>query len=240
MHGGSIGEEYNFPQTWAYDYNTNSWQQMADGPEFHLGAQLAYDSESDRVILFSGYQVITGRFFNDTWAYDFNTDTWTEMTPHGSPTGRNFGGMAYDSESDRIILFGGYTSNADTSVWAYDYNSDSWEHMPLEPGSTPGFLDWVKMTYDEKADRVILYGGLSEKGETQDKTWAYDYNTNSWTELKPAVNPGPLIEFAITYDSAADLVVMFGGQINDLFDKLSNQVWTYDYDTNTWTDVTPK
>ena len=104
----------------------------------------------------------------------------------------------------------------------------------------PGLLYWLTITYDEKEDRVILYGGLSLDGQAHDETWAYDYNTNTWTDLKPAANPGPLIEFAITYDSAADLVVMFGGQINDLFDQLSNQVWTYDYDTNTWTDITPK
>ncbi len=164
------------------------------------------------------------------------------MKPLGSPAGRNFGGMAYDAESDRIILVGGssYSPSDDPSVWAYDYNSDSWEQMPYEPGSMPGLLYWLKITYDEKEDRVILYGGLSLDGQAHDETWAYDYNTNTWTDLKPAANPGPLIEFAITYDSAAGLVVMFGGQINDLFDKLSNQVWTYDYDTNTWTDVTPK
>jgi len=164
------------------------------------------------------------------------------MKPTGSPTGRNFGGMAYDTESDRVILYGGGIGEEYSSpkTWAYDYNSNRWEQMPYDPGNSPGFRDWVKLAYDEKADRVILYGGLSENGQAQDETWAYDFNTNTWTELEPATNPGPLIEFAITYDSAADLVVMFGGQINDLFDKLSNQIWTYDYDTNTWTDVTPK
>ena len=97
MFGGAVGDEFNIPQTWAYDFNTNTWQQMSDGPEFHLGASLAYDLESDRVILFGGQQVITNRYFDDTWAYDFNTDTWTEMKPLGSPAGRNFGEMAYDA-----------------------------------------------------------------------------------------------------------------------------------------------
>ncbi len=38
MYGGAVGDEFNIPQTWAYDFNTNTWQQMSDGPEFHLGA----------------------------------------------------------------------------------------------------------------------------------------------------------------------------------------------------------
>jgi hypothetical protein len=164
------------------------------------------------------------------------------MKPSGNPAGRNFGGLAYDTESDRVILFGGGIGDEYNfpKTWAYDYNTNTWEQMPSGPDSSPGFLDCINLAYDEKADRVILYGGLSEDRQAHDKTWAYDYNTNTWTELKPSTNPGTLIQFAITYDSAVDLVVMFGGQINFLFDKLSNQVWTYDYDTNTWTDITPK
>ena len=66
---------------YSYDYNTNSWEQkdlLNTGP-FKYGHKLAYDSESDKVILFGGgsepYDIS-----NETWAYDYNTDSWTQMT----------------------------------------------------------------------------------------------------------------------------------------------------------------
>src|SRR3989442_15890746 len=69
---------------------------------------MAYDSGSDRVILFGGYSSCCGGIaLGDTWAYDFNANTWTDMTPAVAPTSRESSAMAYDSQSDRVILFGG-------------------------------------------------------------------------------------------------------------------------------------
>jgi N-acetylneuraminic acid mutarotase len=240
VYGGGNEFTYNVPETWAYDYNTNTWQQMAPGPEHHLGGSLAYDAESDRIILFGGYRAVTDSLFNDTWAYDFNSNTWTEMKPVTSPSARNFCGMAYDAESDRIIMFGGYSEDQDTSAWAYDYNANTWQQMPSDSGKKPGYLDSVSMTYYAQSDRIILYGGLSEDMQAQDKTWAYDYNTNTWTEMKPGVNPGPMFMFGLTYGTAADLAILFGGMADMSFEKLSDKTWTYDFEANKWSDVTPR
>ena len=48
------------------------------------------------------------------------------------------------------------------------------------------------MVYDSRADRVLLFGGaeLSANAGLND-LWAYDYETNTWTERHPAVSPPP-------------------------------------------------
>lgn len=237
MYGGLHLGHTTVGEMWAYDYNTNTWQQMTSGPEDHLGGYIAYDSESDRVILFGGLSLISWNIFNDTWAYDFNTDTWTEMKLSASPPARNAHGMAYDAESDRVIIFGSAIP-PDPYVWAYDYNTDTWEQMPAS-SEMPGTLDWVSMTYDSQADRIILYGGVSGSGEFQDKTWAYDYNTNTWTEMKPGTNPGPLMSHVMTYSSVAKLVILFGGIDDFTFIGISDKTWTYDFTANSWSEVTP-
>lgn len=241
MYGGANEDTFNVPETWAYDYNTNTWQQMAPGPEHHLGGSLAYDAESDRIILFGGYRVVTDTAFDDTWAYDFNSNTWTEMKPSASPPAWNYDPIAYDAESDRVILFGVNYHNKDASVWAYDYNTNTWQQMPSGPGKNPGYLESASMTYDTQSDRIILYGGAVSMGELAlDKTWAYDYNTNTWTEMEPVMNPGPLEWSGMTYSSAADLVILFGGMADTSFQRMSGKTWTYDFDANTWSEVTPR
>ena len=47
-----------------------------------------------------------------TWAYDVAANQWTQMMP---PTGPRLGavGMAYDIESDRVIIFGSDSEGAD-------------------------------------------------------------------------------------------------------------------------------
>ncbi len=227
LFGGAEPADLELEDTWVYDYNTNTWTALAKGPVNHLGSRIAYDAESDRVILFGGYDIDTNTTFNDTWAYDFNSNTWTEMKPSVSPKPRNYAGMAYDAESDRVIMWG-----AGFTAWAYDYNANTWQE--LESAAGPYLRSYTSLAYDAKGDRIILYGG-GEAGNSD--TWAYDYNTNTWTELKPASNPGMLGRHALAYSTAADRVILFGGQ--DSGAKERNGTWAYDLNANAWTDLQP-
>jgi N-acetylneuraminic acid mutarotase len=217
-------------ETWAYDYNTNTWTEMAKGPAKHNGDRLAYDTESDRVILFGGYDM-SGFFYDTTWAYDFNSDTWTDMKPSTSPPGRNYHAMAYDAESDRVIIWGGDDMGGDSSAWAYDYNNNTWQKMA---SWGPYSRSYISMVYDVKADRTILYGNITH-GDLA--TWVYDYNTNTWTKMEPATNPGVVSRHAMAYSTAADRVILFGGEAAS--GLLLGQTWSYDLNANSWTDVTP-
>jgi len=55
---------------------------------------MTYDSKADRIILFAGTGA--GDDFDDTWAYDYNSDTWTQFAPTSHPTGRHYGTMTFD------------------------------------------------------------------------------------------------------------------------------------------------
>ena len=242
LFGGADHTSLELNDTWAYDYNTDTWEQLASGPPDHLGPRLAYDAESDQVILFGGFDFPSASPRDDTWAYDYNSDTWTEMKPATSPTGRNYQGMTYDAESDRVLVWGG-TGTAlkpvDGSVWAYDYNSNTWEKMPLtEP--VPGPRDYPVMVYDAESDRTILYGGFPVVGdETWAYTWAYDYNSNTWTQMNPAVSPPKLSRHAMAYSDDADRVILFGGQEGITEFYYTRETWSYDFNSDTWKKVWP-
>lgn len=224
--------------TWAYDYNTNTWKEMtAKGPASHLGARLAYDAESDRIILFGGYDLAGSFLYNDTWAYDFNSDTWTEMKPSISPSGRNYQAMTYDSKADRVLTWGGSDVRGnfdDMSIWSYDFNTNTWQEMKPGEGSLPSGRDYPVMVYDAESDRTILYGGSLGGKET----WAYDNNTNTWTKLEPSTVPGTRSRHIMVYSVAADQVILFGGQIGSKEFNYSFETWAYDFNSNMWRNVT--
>ncbi len=238
LFGGCVGpsfERWGSGATWAYDYNTNTWMEMAKGPNRHVGPRLAYDSESDRVILFGGYDM-NDFFYNDTWAYDFNTDTWKEMKPKDSPPGRNYQAMTYDSKADRVLVWGGLnisgSAPVDESIWAYDYNSNSWQEIkPVEP--YPKGREYPAMVYDPAADRTILFGG----NIGGDETWSYDYNLNTWTKQEPVTTPEKTSRHAMAYAADANRIILFGGQAGaGMF--FTNETWAYDFDKVLWTNVT--
>lgn len=50
-----------------------------------MSADWVYDSESDRAIIFGGSIKNLEVGYNDTWSYDYNTNTWTNMSPATNP-----------------------------------------------------------------------------------------------------------------------------------------------------------
>jgi len=94
---------------------------------------LVYDSENDLIILFGGYtHLLTTEIDHETWAFDYNSNTWTQLNPVGN-LHRRWQSMAYDSESGKIILFGGNTGddvyNFRNDTWVFDYNFNNWTMM---------------------------------------------------------------------------------------------------------------
>ncbi len=143
--------------------------------------------------------------------------------------------MAYDAESDRVILFGGITGGDNDETWAYDFNTNTWTNM--EPAARPTRRPSHALAYDAESDRVVLFGG-HQSAVHSDGTWAYDFNTNTWTKMEPPTQPLKLAEHNLAYDAESDRGVLFGGDDSDSF-LHSNETWAYDLNANTWTDLSP-
>jgi len=247
---------YETDETWAYDYVVNTWikKNPAESPDNRTGFCMAYDSESDVIIMHGGgvgwfNPNVEDLHYNDTWAYDFNTDTWTNMNPTGLDIGLAEAQMTYDSESDRIIMFGGYFISPydgdpqeeyySTETWAYDYNTNTWENITTT--IHPDLRVDHALAYDSESDRVILTGGwnmttygTSKIDPRSDETWAFDYNTQTWENMNPTSQPGRF-QHKMAYDSESDLIIFFGG-INDTERRTPyNEIHTYDYNSNNWT-----
>lgn len=203
-------------------------------PSARADHAMAYDGQSDRIILFGGHTA--GGPNGETWAYDLNSNAWTNMQPSPSPPARANHAMAYDARSDRVILFGGWPGFGDT--WAYDFKNNTWTNKA--PSAAP-LTRWDhRMAYDAQSDRVILYAGHDSSGGSDiqySDTWAYDYNTNGWSNLNPSATPSGIGQYDLTYDTASDRIIHFGGRVPSLIG--SNGTWSYDITANSWTDRNP-
>jgi hypothetical protein len=206
------------------------------------GQYTAYDEESDVVILFGGHKTgesTTIENYGHTWSYDYNTNTWNNMTPTSNPEPRMVSSMVYDNESDVMVLFGGIPDYGGFTggTWVYDYNANNWTNM--YPASPPRDRGSGEMAYDSESDKVILFGGggYYEGLITLSDTWVYDYNDNTWSEMNPVENPA-FIGNAV-YDSQSDRVIYHGGARDWGETLLVQETWAYDYNTNTWEEMSP-
>ncbi len=250
--GGVPQNDWASNETWIYDYATNTWTKANPiiYPEMRSSHVMAYDSESDVVIMHGGG--LDGEdnpdgeeriLFNDTWAYDLNSDTWINMNPTGLTIGLTEAQMTYDSESDRCIMVGGYfiypyddphDEYYTHETWAYDYNSNHWENIITSVHPTQRYDH--ALAYDSESDRTILVGGwtFGDGGIHQNETWAFDYNTLTWENMNPVNNP-KRIAHQMAYDEESDLIILFAGLKAPDISNMYNTIFTYDYNTNNWT-----
>src|SRR5436189_151244 len=232
VFGGYDGSPQGSDRTWAYDFESNTWTDLA--PAVHPPAgwldRAAYDRWAEQMILFGGYDGVAGALSNQTWAFNFQANAWTNLQPARHPSARSRQGMAFDAQSDRTILFGGLTAEGDYSseTWAYRIDGNSWANMTSEvrpPGRrSPG------MVYDAAADRILLFGGYdSSSGIVYNDTWAYDFESNSWTKRNPPAPPSPRFGMGFAYDAILDRSILFGGAEGG-----DNVTWAYDFTNNSW------
>jgi hypothetical protein len=227
--------------TWTYEVQSNSFHQVgSSGTEPQLaGFELGYDENTRKVICF-GYPMYAHTV--ETWAYDPATERWTQLHPSVSPAARDGACMAYDRDLGKVVLFQGNAPGAPGDrTWAYDASAGTWVDLKTN-GAPPAFE--ATMAYDPVSGRLLLFGGIralssadADDAGTADPepllgdTWAYDAQTNTWTDLKPAVEP-PAREIAgLAYDKASGKMILFGGEG---VDKMFADTWAYDSLANTW------
>ncbi len=235
----------NHDQTWVYDYNTNTWTNMA--PSLSpppMVAKMAYDSESDLMVLIGGWpdHGLSGEYIAETWTYNLTSNTWMNVTTEIQPPKRGWGGLAYDSESDRIILFGGFEIEPVqwrilNDTWTYDTNTNTWTEISTEGPNITG-----DMVYDSESDRVVFHGGCLNMTEFPEdlasETWQYDTNTETWEKMVNDVKPPPRSRGEMAYDSKSDKVILFSGIVwTGLPVEVLHDCWAYDTNSNLWNDV---
>lgn len=197
-------------------------------PEGRYDHAMAYDSARGVVVLTDG--VGPPPFRPDTWEYD--GATWRRAATARSPSARTGHAMVYDSVRRVAVLFGGtlFGGERDDATWEYD-GSDWTLAMPRLSSSPPGRTRHG-MAYDAARGVVVLFGGILNFPDNKaGDTWEYD--GVSWRNVSPAVSPVGRSDHTMVYDSVREVVVLFGGEDEEL-DEYSD---TWSFDGTTWTRV---
>ncbi len=154
--------------TWSYDPLQNSWTALGrpEGPLVILREYSAvYVPSVDRVLLFGGADLDDpgGASTADLWAYDPESNTWSELHPEGAmPAGRQLPVMVYDPWGDAVLLAGGIKQDGGTvsvlsDTWSYDPSANMWTELhPRGTMQQPGWFD--RAVFDIAAGRMLVIG----------------------------------------------------------------------------------
>jgi len=212
----------------------------ATGPPKREGFAMAYDAFNQKTVMFGGMDAMLN-FLDDTWEYDYGTNTWTEIFPSTKPSPRADHKMVYDSFNQVIVLFGGWFDDGMNlyiydHTWEYDVTTKEWAQV--FPATKPSARASHAMTYDSANQRVILFAGVDDMTMTiYSDTWAYNAASDSWAPR--ASGPGARLLHAMAYDSTNNVHVLHAGfGISGMTPIYYDDTWEYNYGTNSWVETT--
>jgi hypothetical protein len=157
---------------------------------------------------------------------------WTLLTPTTTPPPLINSGVAYNTNSNEAVIFGGFSSKDNGSLsdetWIWD--GDHWRYIKTD--IRPAARVQTRMTYDEKRDKVVLFGGTHDPDVFND-TWEWDGKT--WQLIKPLHAPPARCCHSMVYDAAQQKVLLYGGW-NKNTGQFFDDVWLWD--GKDWTETT--
>lgn len=229
--------------TWALDLATVAWTQLASAPAARppdrFSVVAGVDAARDRLLITTG-EDDAGTFFDDVWALDLATDSWSQVAPAGGPPARRYGsaGGIFDVEGTggpALYLSHGFTfSGRFDDAWELDLATDSWRQLPAAaPLPLKRCLHTATMI---DAQRMLIFGGCASGfGPCPlDDLWQLDAALPGWTELA-ITGPSARTHPALASIGASGHALMFGGQASGN----QNDLWLVDAGTPSWRQLTP-
>ena len=185
-----------------------------------------------------------GVYLNGTWILNCATNVWTNIVVPGSlnsPSGRQDAGIAYNSNTEQVYLFGGLTISPDglsdvfyNDTWVFDLATSTWSELSVagnipNPRTTP-------IAYDSILNQIILFGGLGAFGSIYGDFFQLDCLTHIWTQIPTTggggAPPPPLFGFNfIAGDDGTSTFYLYGGQNGS---GQYNQMYFYSNSMQLW------
>ncbi|MEO1483574.1 MAG: DUF4215 domain-containing protein [Myxococcota bacterium] len=180
-------------------------------------AQMVYDRNRRRMVLFGGRESFDAVFRNDTWEYDGTRWVQTDDGTGSAPSIRATPALGYERSSGRVVLFGGDVPGADVLGDTWTYDGTGWTRLnPTEAPSprTQGTFAW-------SGTALTFFGGTNPDGRPDD-TWTFD--GSEWTRLEPAERAPGRSRHSMSASADGTGVLVFGGADGPVL----NDSWTFD------------
>ncbi|KAF0436918.1 galactose oxidase [Gigaspora margarita] len=163
--GGSSGGSYDYQLIYTFDTKNSTWNSLTTYgilPPIRKGVRPVFSY--GRLYAFSGFNNFKGAYYNSLDILDTKFN-WSNITLSNAPPGRDGYVSALLSDGN-ILYLGGYVSERTVDldiVYLYDTNNNLWKNMSTS-GTTPESRGYFTSVLSLKKNRLIIYGGESNRG----------------------------------------------------------------------------
>ncbi|CAG8650869.1 28793_t:CDS:2 [Gigaspora margarita] len=163
--GGSYGGSYDNQLIYTFDTKNSTWNSLTTYgilPPIRKGVRPVFSY--GRLYAFSGFNNFNGAYYNSLDILDTRFN-WSNITLSNAPPGRD-GYVSALLPDGNILYLGGYVSEQTVGldiVYLYDTNNNLWQNMSTA-GTTPESRGYFTSVLNLKKNRLIIYGGESNRG----------------------------------------------------------------------------
>ncbi len=171
--------------------------------------------------------------FADTWAFDIDAGSWTELAPSTPPPPR-FGHEAVWVDGVGVVVFAGQggPSTFFNDLWSYDPATNAWAELPAAGSPpTPRYGSCLSVGPD---GRLWTSHGFTQEGSRFADTRAYDLADGTWSDETPSDGQRP-VERCLhgCWWTDDGTLTLYAGQTTGL--TALDDLWTLD--SGTWSRV---
>jgi hypothetical protein len=212
--------------------------------------KLVYSPAIKKAVMLGNYHELGSEPNRGLVAYDFESHRWDLLDVGNSfhtenmPEGGHPSGMFTYNPNENVFVYYCCASGSNQAenvnhTWWYDPIGQSGRDKFTAP--KPGLPLEATAAFNAASNKLVLHGA---------GTWTYDPAVNSWQRMTPkkeaqggATFPSIFDSLAMqsmAYNSVDQKVYMFGGRSGyGPGQVFSNDIYTYDVGTNTWTLLNP-
>jgi hypothetical protein len=237
VFGGS--KQYNKEDTtekadnklWAW--NNGEWKILSEsGPTWREDAKMVYHEMYNKTYLLGGRNYdANGKaiVLNEFW--EWNDNTW-RLISNSNPMGKRLHtNMIYDSERNRIVLFGGVDIEKGFTNDIWEWDGKDWTKINTVNAPTRRIAH--SMTYSKYLNKTIIAGGVSDKDEKLMDLWTWDGKQFAKINTKmPAIEPGSGNIVSYGRD-----ILIFGRPLKAEENAKNGSTWLYD--GKNWKKINP-
>ena len=201
-----------------------------------------YDPGGDRVVVFGGFDAVTG-VTRDTWELSLSgLPTWSPVTTSGpQPLARKQHGAVHDPIHSRMLIFGGERGDSFDDVWELTLGATPTWSLLFPTGFAYPPRHGFSTIYDSAHERMIVFGGtVQEDVEFKiNEVLALTLDGPlAWTRPVNETRPFPRWDHSAVIDVPRERMVAFGGTVST--GTRFNDAWTLDLtETQGWTLLAP-
>jgi len=233
-------------ETWAFNTDCGDFEliDVGGGPPARTRLATTLDSARNQMIVHGGRsrEGDSGNYdlFDDLWAFDLETDTWTELPNQDGPAARAMHTIGVSG--DVLYLYGGQLTGSSTTyrpsseLWSYDLEGGTWTEVGDDVDAGDRLFHSMAMAAD--GSKLWAYGGADENallGPFFGDLWELDIASGDWEELHSGRNDAPEARIwgDLVHDAGGDRLLLWAGHDDGSLGN-TNEVWAFDLGSGAW------